>query len=87
VATVRGYWNTLRTVRNQIAYVMGVDATTVSKDVRALANANLAAVAIVIKCLTDKGVLTDAELQARATAALGTDGSLWDDELVNPPPP
>lgn len=87
MATVRGYWNTLRTVRNQIALQMGVDATTVPKDVRALANANLAATAIVIKCLTDKAVVTDAELQARANAALGADGSAWDDELVDPRPP
>jgi hypothetical protein len=87
VATVRAYWNTLKTVRNQIALQMGVDATTTPKEMRAVSNADLAAIGVVIKCLTDKGLITPAELQAGANAALGADGSVWDDEPVDPRPP
>lgn len=86
MATTRGYWNVLRTTRDLIGMRMGVDVNGCGKEARALANANLAAVAIVIKALTDKGVVTDAELQARANAALGQDGSIWDDEPLQPPP-
>lgn len=77
MATTRGYWNALRSTRNAIALRMGVDASGVPKDIRALANANLATVAVVIKALTDKGVITDADLTAARDAAIA---DIWDDE-------
>jgi hypothetical protein len=51
-----------------------------------ISNSTLATVAVVVKALTDKGVLTDADLTAARANALGVDGSTWDDEPINPPP-
>jgi hypothetical protein len=77
MATVRQYFNALRATRNQVALFMGADLTSTPKDMRSGDNAGLAAVAVVIKALTDKGVISDAELQAAQTAALA---DLWDTE-------
>lgn len=86
MASTRNYWNHLKDVRDQIALDMGIDSSLASKESRAISNATLACVAILAKTLTDEGVLTDAELLARANAALAADGSIWDDEPINPPP-
>jgi hypothetical protein len=87
MATTRQVWDGLRAARNTIAARMGVDVTTSSKEVRAMGNANLAAVAVLAKTLIDKGLITGADLQATAAGATGgADGSSWDDEPVNPPP-
>jgi|1185.fasta_scaffold03724_4 hypothetical protein len=77
MASTRQYWNALKSTRNAIALDMGVQESLTPKDMRASDNAGLAAVAIVIKALTDKGVLTDAELQAAQAAALA---DIWDEE-------
>jgi hypothetical protein len=87
MASTRAYWNNLKNIRDQIALSMGADVSQADKDTRAISNATLAAVSILAKTLTDKGVVTDAELLARANAALGADGSFWDDEPIHPPPP
>jgi lipid-binding SYLF domain-containing protein len=88
MATTRQVWDGLRTVRNQVAARLGVDVTTSSKEARAMGNANLAMVAVVVKVLIDKGLITGAELQAAANAAAsGADGSSWDDEPINPTAP
>lgn len=77
MATVRQYWNALRATRNTLALRLGIDLTASSKELRATSGSDLAAVAIVIKALTDKGVISDAELQAAQQAALA---DAWDDE-------
>lgn len=87
MASTRAYYNNLKTVRDKIALDMGIDSLYASKESRAISNATLACVAILAKTLTDKGLVTDAELLTRANAALSADGSFWDDEPINPIPP
>ena len=77
MATTRQYWNALKSTRDQIAVLMGVDVAGMPKTARALANANLATVGIVVKALTDKGVISDADLTAARNAAIA---DVWDDE-------
>lgn len=81
MATVRQYYNNLKDARDQICTFMGSTAAGRPSDQRALTNSTLAAVAIVVKALTDKGVITDAELLAAKNAALA---DLWDQELPTP---
>lgn len=78
MATPRTYWNALRSTRNKIALAMGVDVANTPKDMRALGNANLAVIVILVKALTDKNVLTDADLQA--AQSLIENPAQWDDE-------
>lgn len=85
MATTRQYFNALRTTRNAFALKMGVDVTQSTKEVRAVAGGTLACLAVILKLLVDKGLVSDAELQAAQTAALGADGSTWDDEPLQPP--
>jgi hypothetical protein len=85
VATTRQYWNQLRTTRNQIGLLMGADVTALSVEQRILSNATLAVIALVVKALTDKGVLADADLVTARNNALGADGSAWDMEPLQPP--
>jgi hypothetical protein len=80
VAVARTLWESLRTFRNQVALRMGTDVTRAPQDVRALGNANLATVAVLAKVLLDNNVITAAQLNAAAAAALGADGSVWDPE-------
>lgn len=77
MATTRQYWNALKNTRDAIAITMGTDVTMLQPGARAISNATLATVAIVVKALTDKGVISDAELTAARNAALG---DVWDRE-------
>lgn len=86
MASSRSYWDHFKATRDAIALDMGIQSNLASKEARAMSNATLATVAILAKLLSDKGVVTDAELLARSNAALGADGSFWDDEPINPPP-
>lgn len=81
MATTRAYYNSLIDTRNQICIFMGSTAGTRPNDMRALCNSTLAAVAIVVKALTDNGVITDAQLLAAKNAALA---DLWDIEQPTP---
>lgn len=88
MAVARTFFDAFRTFRNQAAMIMGTDVTRCPEDVRAMSNADLAAVAVLAKVLVEKGVITGAQLQAAANAALGgmggvpaADGSVWDPEV------
>jgi hypothetical protein len=77
MATTRQYWNAVKTTRNTISLDMGTYLPSMEPTVRAGLNADLAVVAIVIKALTDNGILTDAQLQAAQVSALA---DIWDQE-------
>jgi hypothetical protein len=81
MATPRQYWNAVRNVRNAVCLAMGTDFTFAPPQLRALSNADLAALVIVIKALTDNGILTDAQLQAAQQAIAA---ELWDVEAPLP---
>lgn len=78
MATPRAYWNALKATRNKVALQMGVDATLTPKDMRAISSADLAAVVVLIKALTDNNILTDAQLAAAQTSVEVL--IQWDDE-------
>lgn len=85
MTTAHDYFLTLRATRDEICLRLGLEASQMSPETRRLANANLAALAAVVKLLIDEGVVTDNELQvALNQAARGTDGSLWLDADTPP---
>lgn len=87
MANARQYFDTLKDARDRLALILGVDADACPDDVRRLANANIAVVAVLAKNLVDGGVLTDAQLQKSLNDAVGgVDGSTWTDSPVTPPP-
>lgn len=81
MATVRAYWGSLRNTRNTIAQLLGTDIRGADTQVRAVSGADLATVAIVMKALVDKGLISNAELDAARDAALA---ELWDTEQPLP---
>lgn len=79
MASPRTYWVALRNTRNAVATRLGCDVTRADVSVRAISGADLACVVVLVKALTDKGVITDAELSAAQAAVLA---DVWD---VEPP--
>lgn len=77
MATVRAYLTALGTTRNQVAALFGTDIAQLPKEIRASSNANLVCIALVVKALTDKGVITPADLQAAQAAVLA---DVWTQE-------
>lgn len=77
MATARQYWNGLKTVRDAVALRLGVDIPGSNVGIRAASGGDLAALAVVLKVLTDKGLVSDAEWQAAQAAALA---EIWDRE-------
>jgi len=76
---VMTYAATLRTLANQLGLALGCDITQLPKDVRVSDFAGLAAVAIVCRAIVDKGLLTNADLQAAVTAA---QAETWPNEPI-----
>jgi hypothetical protein len=85
VTTARQYWDVLRTVRNEVALLFGVDMARTSREVRAADNGNLVPVAALAKALVDKGVLMDSDIETALSNAVSADGSFWDPEPPEPP--
>jgi hypothetical protein len=83
VATTRQYWSTLRTWQQNIAQKFGVNIQYGSMEGRAVAATDAAMVAILVKALTDKGVLTDADILAAWQDA--RDDAGWVQESADPP--
>lgn len=77
MATVRAYWNALRNTRNAVAVRLGCDIAGADASIRAVSGADLACIAVLVKVLTDKGVITDADLQAAQAVVLA---DVWDTE-------
>lgn len=69
MATVHAYLDQMLALEVQIANALGTDTTTMTKELRVVATAVTAMVAVVIKALTDNAVLTDAKLLAAVNIA------------------
>lgn len=69
MATVHNYLDQMLALEVQLANALGTDTTTMSKELRVVATAVTAMVAVVIKALTDNAVLTNAQLTAAVNAA------------------
>lgn len=77
------YFLALRSARDQVALLLGVDVVTVATEI-GVADANLAVSAVLAKDMVDHGVLTAAQLQASLDDAVsGADGSVWADVPVD----
>ena len=86
MASVKAYVNNMLDVQQKIARKFDSDISQLSKQFRVLNLAILAVIAVVVKTLTDNGVITDAQLQA--TLAAARDDTYWrePDEAPLPPP-
>lgn len=81
MATVKAYVTALSNRQQVIAMKYGADITRTSKTTRVAVRSVLVLLAVVIKTLVDKGVITDAELTATLDAARD---DAYDDEPVDP---
>lgn len=77
MATVRQYYNGLKVTRDAVCQYMGTIPDSQPADRRAFMNATLMCVAIIVKAIVDKGVITDADLTAARNSAIG---DVWDQE-------
>lgn len=81
MATVKQYTTRLRSAHERIALKLGTDMVSAPKELRVAVTGGLVLLAVVVKTLVDKGVVTDAELNATFTAV---EEALYDDEPANP---
>lgn len=82
MTTVRQYMANARPVQVKVGQRMGLDLDRTPAWQRVLYASTLAIICVVVKLLVDKGVFTDAELQAAFNAA-GADA--YDPEPDTPP--
>jgi hypothetical protein len=85
MASVKTYLNTMLAVEQKIAVKLDSDISQLGKEFRVLNLAILAVIAVIVKTLTDAGVITDAQLQA--TLAAARDDTYWREPDEAPPPP
>jgi hypothetical protein len=83
MATVKQYIAALRQRQDVIAVKYGCDIARADKQTRVVNLSILALLAVIVKALVDKGVITDAELTATLNAARD---DVYDDEPVESPP-
>jgi len=83
MATVKTYIQALLDRQTIIAKKFGADLTGADKQTRVLNLALLVLIAVLIKTLVDKGLITDAELNATLNAARD---DAYPDEPLKPPP-
>lgn len=81
MASVKQYITHLRARQVVIARALGVDIWHTDKQTRVMLLSQLALLAVLIKTLTDKGVIADAELVDVLDAARD---DVWPDEPINP---
>jgi hypothetical protein len=82
MATVKQYVNALQDRQQVIARKFGTNPRGADKQTRAINQSILVLLAVLIKALVDKGVVTDAELTAVLNNARD---DFYDDEPVQPP--
>lgn len=81
MAAVRVYLTRMREVQRLAGRKMGTDVAVADKATRVAVYSPLAVLAVIVKLLVDRAVITDADLAA-AFAAM--DGTAWDDEPREP---
>lgn len=79
MATVRQYWTTFKNMQFNVADRFGVNLRQAPVATRVIANTDAVLVAVLAKALTDKGVLTDADLTEAWRSA--RDDNVWDPEI------
>lgn len=77
MATIAQYVNRMRIVHSQVGAKLGTDVSGLPKGLRASDMAILVVIAVVLKTVVDKGLVTDAELLAQLDAL--ADGSYADE--------
>jgi hypothetical protein len=85
MASVKTYLTNMLAVEQKIAIKLDSDISQLGKEFRVLNLAILAVIAVIVKTLTDAGVITDAQLQA--TLAAARDDTYWREPDEAPPPP
>lgn len=81
MASIPAYVDALKDAAVAVAYKRGVQVTKSDKNTRVLVLALLTIVAAVVKAIVDKGLLTNAELQATLDLA---SGDAYPDEPIQP---
>jgi hypothetical protein len=76
MATAKQYWSTLKNAQETLCERFGMNLTQAPIATRALADADAAILAVLVKALTDKGVITDADLMEAWRGA--RDDNEWD---------
>jgi hypothetical protein len=84
MATVAAYVTQMLTRERVIAKKLGCDIRQADKPTRVLNLAMLVMLAVVVKTLVDKGVVTDADLLATMDTARD---DAYNDQPTEPPPP
>lgn len=84
MATTKQYAKNVRDAMRTIARKMGLYVDSSDKTLRVVASAVAVPIGVLAKVLVDKGVVTDAELQAALNAAAADD---YPEEPNDPPPP
>jgi hypothetical protein len=82
ITTVQQYTNALKQSSAAVARKMGVHFAGSDMPTRVMIRVILGLFATLIKLLVDKGVITDAEVQAALTAATG---DVYTEEPAEPP--
>lgn len=73
MATIKAYTKSLWNVQKTVARKFGVDIRWGNSDIRIAALTTDVCIAGIVKVLTDKGLITDAELQAVFTNIINAD--------------
>jgi hypothetical protein len=84
IATVKQYAAAVWQSQRRIGAKLGVSLARETKPIRVLGIAESVDFGVLIKLLIDKGVLTNAELDAALAAA---EADLYDNEPLEPPTP
>lgn len=84
MTTVAQYQDALRQSAAAVSRKMGANFSGTDKQTRVIVRVTLGVFATLIKLLVDKGLITDAEIQAALTAAATT--GYTDEPLVTPEP-
>lgn len=82
--STKQYWTMLRTMSRAMSTRFGVDLRMAGVETRAALAVTGAANAMLLKLLVDKGIITDAEIQAAYLDA--KNNNVWDQEPVDPDP-
>jgi hypothetical protein len=84
VTTIRTYVDQMTQAQRLIARSLGCDVDGSAKELRVAVISTDVLIATLVRCLADKGLITDADLRAALAVALS---EVWPDQPVNPSSP
>lgn len=82
MTTARQYVNIIRDRQDQISVRLGADIRQTNKEIRVMNTSAMAMLAVLVKTVVDKGLITDADLNATFNTAMA---EIWP-ELPNQTP-